>query len=77
MKKLIFLSILIPLTVLAAKRRFNYSDCVIVVSGFYKDCRGFTTRYSEIDNTYVVSIDECHNNSFMETFKDSELKACN
>lgn len=54
---------------------FHFMDCVIVKSGFYKDCYGEVKDYNKVDKTYLLS-SMCNGDNFDAYFKESELKAC-
>ena len=66
---------LLPLVALASEPKFHYYQHVVVVSGFYKNCKGFVTYYYGSGlNRYTVQVKDCHANDFIEDFKEDELK---
>jgi hypothetical protein len=72
--------LLISLTCLASEPKFKFMDCVRIVKGFYKDCKGDVTSYSpggpSWEAWYEVHVEDCKGQGFFYNFDEDELEGC-
>jgi hypothetical protein len=75
-----FALFLISLSCFASEPKFHYMDCVKVVQGFYRGCKGKVTDYMGGNNSeapsYVVDFDDCKGHPLTQDFYENELEAC-
>jgi hypothetical protein len=75
-----FALFLISLTCVAGEPKFHFKDCVKVVSGFYKDCKGKVDAYNpgsgSVEPYYEVDIEDCKGSGFYADFDEDQLEAC-
>lgn len=80
MNKLILFLLFVSVIAFAREPKFHYKDCVVVKSGFYRNCEGIVDSVFQSDNEdiYYVDLDSCNGNSTIhsDNFKESQLDFC-
>lgn len=73
---------LMALTCTASEPKFHFMDCVKILNGFYKNCKGNVVSHSnqgaitQLYSIYGVEVDDCKGNSFTSTFDEDQLEGC-
>ena len=68
------------LTCVASEPKFHYMDCVNIIEGFYRGCKGNVVAYYSGNNSdgpsYAVEVEDCKNQMFTRDFDEKSLEGC-